>query len=142
MAVSYRHTGLRIPSETRQAPPGAVGPLRDNSFIEDTTEDGMEEIFLLIQKTYGIAGLVLLSPFVGMVVFFKQNTQLQSAVVAATKGEVEAQKQRVKDAQDVNVKLIEVIKEQSALNTETNLALERIGDALNEIQSKVVTQGR
>lgn len=101
----------------------------------------MEEIFLLISKTYGIAGLILLSPFAGLVIVFRQNNRLQQAVVAATKAEVEAQKQRVKDAQDVNVKLIEVIKEQSSLNTETNLALERIGDALNEIQSRFM-QGR
>lgn len=96
----------------------------------------MEEIFLLIQKTYGVAGLILLSPFAGLVIVFRHNIRLQTAVVEATRGEVDAQKQRVKDAQDVNVKLIEVIKEQSSLNTETNLALERIGDALNEIQSK------
>lgn len=101
----------------------------------------MEEIFLLIQKTYGIAGLVLLSPFVGLVIVFRHNIRLQTEVVKATKETVEAQKQRVKDAQDVNTKLIEVIKEQSSLNTETNLALERIGDALNEIQSKFM-QGR
>lgn len=101
----------------------------------------MEEIFLLIQKTYGIAGLILLSPFVGLVIVFRHNTRLQTEVVKATIETVEAQKQRVKDAQDVNVRLIEVIKEQSSLNTETNLALERIGDALNEIQSRFM-QGR
>lgn len=99
----------------------------------------MEEIFLLIQKTYGIAGLVLLSPFVGLVIVFRHNIRLQTEVVKATKETVEAQKQRVKDAQDVNTKLIEVVKEQSSLNTETNLALERIGDALNEIQSKFMS---
>jgi septal ring factor EnvC (AmiA/AmiB activator) len=101
----------------------------------------MEEIFLLIQKTYGIAGLILLSPFVGLVVMFRQNVRLQGDVVKATVENVESQKQRVKDAQDISNKLLEVVKEQSSLNTETNIALERIGDALNEIQSKFM-QGR
>ena len=101
----------------------------------------MEEIFLLISKTYGIAGLILLSPFVGLGLMYRQNIRLQGDVVKATKENVESQKQRVKDAQDISNKLLEVVKEQSSLNTETNIALERIGDALNEIQTKFM-QGR
>lgn len=94
----------------------------------------MEELLLLIQKTYGLIGVFLVAPMAAVVAVWRRNDKLQGEVIKAKNAEVEAQKQRVKDAQDVNVKLIDVIKEQTVLNTETNLALERLGDALNEIQ--------
>ena len=109
----------------------------------------MEELILLVQKTYGLAGVLLLSPLLATIALWRANASLhkdliktqeqaRAEVVKATETATEAQKQRVKDAQDINLKLIEVVKEQTALNTETNLALERIGDVLNELQNRML----
>jgi hypothetical protein len=100
----------------------------------------MEELLLLIQKSYGLIGVILFLPVIGLVVVWKQNTKLQAEVVKATKGAGEVQEMRVKDAQAINMKLIEVVKEQTSLNTETNLALERLGDALNDLQNELQNQ--
>lgn len=86
----------------------------------------MEELLLLIQKTYGLIGLFLVMPVLAAIALWRQNVKLQKDVA-------EAQKLRVKDAQDINAKLIDIVKEQTGLSTETNLALERIGDAMNEV---------
>lgn len=105
----------------------------------------MEELLLLIQKTYGLIGVFLIAPVIALIVVWRQNSRLQNDVVKTTKeltGQIgKAQDQRVKDAQDINVKLIELVKEQTSLNTETNLALERLGDALNEIQNQRLRGG-
>ena len=93
----------------------------------------MEELLLLIQKTYGLVGLFLVAPVIALVVVWRQNIKLQVEIRTAQKEVTEAQKQRVKDAQDINSKLIDIVKEQTGLSTETNLALERIGDAMNEV---------
>lgn len=102
----------------------------------------MEELLLLIQKTYGLVGIFVVAPLIALIVVWKQNSKLQNEVVKAKDKEVEAQKQRVKDAQDINIELIKLVREQTSLNTETNLALERIGDALNELQTQRMTGGR
>ena len=95
----------------------------------------MEELLLLIQKTYGLIGIFLLMPVLGLVAVWRQNIKLQKDVA-------EAQKLRVKDAQDINAKLIDIVKEQTGLSTETNLALERIGDAMNEVHRMLNTPRR
>lgn len=96
----------------------------------------MEEILLLVQKTYGLVGVFLVAPVLALVVVWRQNLLLQRETLKAKNEVVEAQKQRVKDAQDISSRLIDLVQEQTGLNTETNLALERIGDALNELQTQ------
>ena len=90
-----------------------------------------------MQKSYGLLGVFIIAPLIALIFVWRHSEsrieKLQNEVVKATKEIAEAQKQRVKDAQDVNVKLIEVVKEQTGLSIETNLALERIGDAMNEV---------
>ncbi len=98
----------------------------------------MEELILLMQKTYGLAGLLIIAPFVALYFLFRQNLRLHHDISVANEKTNEVQKQRVQDAQSVNEKLMEIIKEQSALNTETNIALDRIGDALSEIQQQIL----
>lgn len=93
----------------------------------------MEEIIVLVQKSYGLLGVFLVLPLVAVIVVWRQNVKLQDKVLKAHEDTTDAHKQRVKDAQEINVKLIDVLKEQTGLNIETNLALERIGDALNEV---------
>ncbi len=91
----------------------------------------MEDLFLLISKTYGVAGLIILAPFFLLWVVWRDNIALRKELSASGKEVVEAQKQRVKDAQDITLRVIDIVREQAALNTETNLVLERVGDALN-----------
>lgn len=95
----------------------------------------MEELLLLIQKTYGLIGLFLVAPIGALIAVWRQNVKLQKDLS-------EAQKLRVKDAQDINSKLIDIVREQTGLSTETNLALERIGDAMNEVHRLLNTPRR
>jgi hypothetical protein len=98
----------------------------------------LEELLLLVQKTYGLVGLLIIAPFVGLVYLFRQNVKLHDDVVKAIEKVGSAQEQRVNDAQAINLKLLDVVKEQSALNTEANVAMERLGDALNDIQNRLI----
>lgn len=95
----------------------------------------MSELLLLVERTYGLVGIFLLAPVGALAVVWRQNVKIQTALA-------EAQKLRVKDAQDINSKLIDIVREQTGLSTETNLALERIGDAMNEVHRLLNTPRR
>lgn len=84
----------------------------------------MEELIQLITKTYGIAGLIMLSPFVAVVFLWRHNLKLQDKLETS-------QEKRIKDARDVSDRLIKVAENQSSLSKETNMALENVGDALS-----------
>lgn len=84
----------------------------------------MDELIQLVAKTYGIAGLIMLSPFVAVVFLWKHNIALQNKLETS-------QEKRIKDAQAVADKLITVATTQSSLSKETNMALENVGDALS-----------
>jgi hypothetical protein len=104
----------------------------------------MEEIIQLITKTYGLVGFLILAPFAGMMVVWNENKRLTLALHdSERRGSdkqsemndkiVKAQEQRVADAQQISSKLVEIVSEQSALNRETNIALDRIGDMLSSL---------
>lgn len=112
----------------------------------------MDDLIQLIQKTYGIAGLILLSPFVGLYFVYRdnrslrvENAELHKSHAASLQGNAKdaldrvsqvhdkvtaAQVQRVQDAQGITTMLITIVSEQSGLNKETNIILERISDYL------------
>jgi len=116
----------------------------------------MEKIVQLVMETYGVAGLVMLSPFAAVVVLWRENLRIQKdAKDSETKYRtsctdcdkayadklasindklVSAHEQRVKDAQAITSKMVEMVAEQSAMNRETNLALDRVGDLMSVIQ--------
>lgn len=98
----------------------------------------MDELLLLIQKSYGLVGVILFLPVFATIHLARENRTLQLAVVKATEQATEAQKQRVADSQAISTQLINVLKEQAALNTETNIGLERIVDVLSELQTRIV----
>lgn len=89
----------------------------------------MEEVIQLIAKTYGIAGLIMLSPFVA-VVFVWRHSILQGKELSRIN------EQRVVEARAIIDKLIIIVGEQSALNKETNIALERVGDMMSIMTSQ------
>ena len=113
----------------------------------------MEELIQLVIKSYGVIGLVMLSPFVAVWFLWKQNQKLHEQIatltassaeklVAAGEKVVEAQRQRTTDAQAIMERLITMVTEQSGLNKETNLALERVSDLMSMMSSGPKTGGR
>jgi len=101
----------------------------------------MEELIQLITKTYGIVGLIMMSPFIGLVYVWrhshkvqedadKKNTELQLKIN-------EVNEKRVSDFKEVSERLIKVISSSTSTSNETNLLLERLGDYLSSaMQSK------
>lgn len=89
----------------------------------------MEELIQLIAKTYGLAGLIMLSPFVA-VVFLWRHT------VAQTKEIARVNEQRVQEAKEIVSKLLTALNELSATNKETNIALERVGDLMSVLSNQ------
>lgn len=113
----------------------------------------MDEIIQLVIKSYGVIGLVMLSPFVAVFFLWKQNqvlhkqiadltTASSDRIVAAGEKVVEAQRQRVADAQAIMERLVVMVGEQSGLNKETNVALERVGDLMSMMSAGPKTGGR
>lgn len=92
----------------------------------------MEEIGLLITKTYGIAGLIMLSPFAGLIFLWRHYVKVLKEKDLEIKQLGEA---RTMDAQKVFEKLMDMNKIQSESNKETNMALERVGDLLSIMTS-------
>lgn len=90
----------------------------------------MEEVLTLIYKTYGLVGLAIIAPFVACVYLWRENKAIHKETakqLQATNDRIaSALQQRVVDAQSITNKLIEIISEQSAVNKETNLALDRL----------------
>lgn len=116
----------------------------------------MEKLFQLVMETYGIAGVIMLSPFVAVIAMWRENSKLHADAEAASMKYmatckecdktyaaslqavndrlVKAHEQRVVDAQAITAKMVEMVAEQSAMNRETNLALDRVGDLMSMIQ--------
>lgn len=116
----------------------------------------MDELIQLITKTYGLVGLLILAPMGGLVIVYRDYRRAQAERDRAERewaerlrkceqecGErlsvvndkvIGAQLQRVADAQAVTSKLVELVSDQSALNRETNLALESIGNTLTVLR--------
>lgn len=88
----------------------------------------MDELVQLVFKTYGLIGLFLIAPVVGISYLWRRNNKLDADMSRI-------QESRVKDAKDVSDKLMEIVIEQASLNKETNMAL----DQVRELLSKVTT---
>jgi hypothetical protein len=102
----------------------------------------VEELVQLVTKTYGLIGLILLSPLIAMIYLWKHTQKLQDDLKVANQSVVEAERRvneatikRVEDAKSIVEKLMEVSAEHASLSKETNLALDRVGDTLSIIQN-------
>jgi hypothetical protein len=97
----------------------------------------MQELIELIQKTYGLVGLLIFLPAVFAVWVFKAyQKQVKDRQTDNKEWEdklEKVQEQRVQDAQAITTKLVEIVSEQSGLNRETNMALERITEVMNTV---------
>lgn len=107
----------------------------------------MEEIIQLIIKTYGLIGIFLLLPLVFCYLLWRENKtltkQLQTNHDSAAKKIqecndriVEAHKARVIDGQAINNRLIEMVSEQAALNKETIMAMDKLGEKVSSLHGQ------
>jgi predicted sugar kinase len=102
----------------------------------------VEELFQLIIKSYGLLGLVMLSPFVALKFMWSHAKDLQKDLKAANERINETHSRRVEDSKEIADKLMEMIKEHAELSKETNIALERVGDMLSVLQNTGVSHMR
>jgi hypothetical protein len=101
----------------------------------------VEEIIQLIVKTYGLAGVFLLLPLGMCILLWRDGKDLRKQLQtnyddAARKIQtcndriIEAHKLRVQDSQAVSSQLILMVNEQTELNKDSVLALDKLGDRL------------
>lgn len=99
----------------------------------------MEEIIQAIIKSYGLIGLIMLSPFAAAVYLWKDNVRLNKALQELAQkytdsidsmGQrvVAAQEKRVEDSKGISVQLMSMVGEHAAQAKEQTLALDRVGD--------------
>jgi len=86
----------------------------------------VDELVQLIAKTYGIAGLIMLSPFVMLGYVWKNNVKLHDQVS-------KVQEARVNDAKAMSDRMLELVGEQAGLNKETNIVLDQVRDLLMKV---------
>lgn len=97
----------------------------------------MEALLELILKTYGLAGILLLSPLAAVWFLWKENKELRGLYQAAMEKVNETHLKRVDDSKAVSEKLLAMVQEHAELSTETNLALDRVGDTLTIVQANM-----
>lgn len=114
----------------------------------------MQEIIELIAKTYGLVGVFLVLPLIACWALWRDNKELRAEAKKSNEEAakhiqecnnvvVEAQKQRVVDAQAISAKLIEMVAEQASLTKENILSMNRVSDKLTEWQykEKILSKG-
>jgi uncharacterized protein involved in tolerance to divalent cations len=104
----------------------------------------VDELVQAFVKSYGIVGLIIIAPVVGMVYLWRENIKLNTEmrVMAAEYAKridemgqrvVAAQEKRVDDSHNITTQLVDMISEHSGAQKETNLALDRIGDMVSDL---------
>lgn len=94
----------------------------------------MEEFIQLISKTYGIAGLLLLSPTIAVIYLWRHLQKMEDRYQAALDRVNDVHQKRVDDAKSVSETLIKIVQEHAELSKEINIALERINDTFTILQ--------
>lgn len=109
----------------------------------------MDEILTLVLKTYGLVGVLILLPAAAAIFLFRENKLLHSEVIAQTTLALEAQKDRTKDQQArvadterMMEKLLEIVKEQTALNTEINGVMSRLSESVDKLERRTLYNER
>lgn len=98
----------------------------------------MEELAQLILKTYGIAGLLLLTPLIAVKLIWDHSKEQGRQLQAANERVNETHAKRVDDAKQIADRLMGMVQEHAELSKETNMALERVGDLLSILQNSAV----
>lgn len=95
----------------------------------------MEQLFELIFKSYGIVGLIIISPLVALKFMWTHLKEVQVQLQTANERVNETHSRRVEDAKEIAGKLMAMIAEHAELSKETNMALEKVGDMLTVLQN-------
>lgn len=94
----------------------------------------MDEVIQLIGKSYGIIGLIILSPFIGIVYLWghmKSQAKAQDEDYRKLEEKHEAlHEKRNNDAKVMSEKVIEMASEQATLLTQTNASMDQIQELL------------
>jgi hypothetical protein len=104
--------------------------------------ESLLSVIELITKTYGLVGLLMLSPIMACIFLFRENqklhkeqldamTTLANAIQTSNELALEAQKMRVTDAQSVAQKLLDAMMKQTETNKETNIVLNLLNQELS-----------
>lgn len=103
----------------------------------------MEELIQLVAKTYGVVGIIMLSPIAGCVFLWRAYVgslkDHRASEQEWMKEIKETHNKRIEDAKEMAAGLKEIAVEQAQLNKETNIALDRINDTMTSLQSLVST---
>lgn len=108
----------------------------------------MDELFALIGKTYGIAGLIMLSPFAGIIIVWRHNIELQKDKDDQNKANNEAvkvmqaalttvQESRVADAKAISEKILVFVAENAKVSSEISSALDQVRELLMRITTTI-----
>jgi uncharacterized protein involved in tolerance to divalent cations len=108
----------------------------------------VEALIDAIIKSYGLIGLVMISPFVAAVYLWKDNLRLNKdlqilaqkytdAIDAMGQRVVAAQEKRVDDSKGISVQLMAMVGEHSAQAKEQTLALDRVGDMVSMLNAQI-----
>ncbi len=106
----------------------------------------MNDFIELIQKTYGLAGILTLIPALAATVLYRDGRRKEKEhekeirlLNQASEEKLERlQNQRVSDAQAISTKLVGIVSDQSSLNKETNLALGRISETMTHLNGALL----
>lgn len=109
----------------------------------------MEELLQLVWKSYGLVGFLILLPVVACVFLWKQNLALHKDVAVQSGVAFDVQRQRTNDQskrladyERMMETLVQLIKEQSALNAETNGVLTRMNETVERLERHILSNGR
>jgi hypothetical protein len=108
----------------------------------------MDEIIHAIVKSYGIIGLLILSPFIATVYLWRDNLRLNrdlqtlaqkytDSIDAMGQRVVAAQEKRVEDSKSISVQLMTMVGEHAAQAKEQTLALDRVGDMVSMLNAQI-----
>jgi len=107
----------------------------------------MDELIQAILKSYGVIGLLILTPVIAVVFLWKDNVRLNNELRALVKefsekiddmGKrvVASQEKRVDDSHSITSQLVEMISEHTASAKETATALDRVGDMVSMLNAQ------
>lgn len=99
----------------------------------------MDEVIQLIAKTYGIVGVLILSPLVALGYVWRHNVK-QAEENSAMQKELGAalakvQESRVADAKAISDKLLSVLEEQARLNQDFTNSMDQVLEFLTKLAS-------
>lgn len=108
----------------------------------------MESLVDAIIKSYGLIGLIMMSPFIAAVYLWKDNVRLNKslqelaqkytdAIDGMGQRVVAAQEKRVDDSKGISVQLMAMVGEHSAQAKEQTLALDRVGDMVSMLNAQI-----